>query len=180
MRLAPTPIAGAFLVELAPSTDERGSFVRVFDRALFARHALAAVVEQASISRTAHRGTLRGLHYQAPPHGEGKLVRVSRGRVHDVIVDLRPASPSFRAHLALELDAGEARALYVPRGCAHGFLTLVDDVEVSYQMDTAFVAAAARGVRWNDPAFGIAWPAEPRMMSSRDASYPDFLWPELG
>jgi dTDP-4-dehydrorhamnose 3,5-epimerase len=176
MVLTETRIAGAFVVEVAPARDERGLFARTFDRDVFAAHGLAADVIQTSISFNARAGTLRGLHYQAEPHGEEKLVRCVRGRVHDVIVDLRPGSATYREWLGIDLDEESRTALYVPRGCAHGFQTLTDGAELLYMMSTPYVPEAARGVRWDDPAFGIAWPSPPgpRVMSERDRGYPDF------
>jgi dTDP-4-dehydrorhamnose 3,5-epimerase len=176
MILTPTRIAGAYAVEVAPARDERGLFARTFDRDALAEHGLAADVVQASVSFNARAGTLRGLHYQAEPHGEDKLVRCVRGAVHDVIVDLRPDSPTYCEWLGLELDDESRNALYVPRGCAHGFQTLTDGAELLYMMTTPYVPEAARGVRWDDPAFGIAWPEPPgpRVMSERDRAYPDF------
>jgi dTDP-4-dehydrorhamnose 3,5-epimerase len=173
-----TELPGVAVVELAPLGDERGSFTRTFDAALFAAHGLDAGVVQCNTSFNVRAGTLRGLHYQASPHGEGKLVRCTRGRVYDVAVDLRPDSPAHRRWLGLELDADGTRSLFIPAGCAHGFQTLVDGSEVHYQMTCAYVPEAARGVRWDDPAFAIAWPDPPaareRVISARDRAFPDY------
>jgi dTDP-4-dehydrorhamnose 3,5-epimerase len=174
VRFQPTSVAGAWLLLPTWQEDERGSFARTFCRDELGGRGLVAEVAQSSVSRTHRRGTLRGLHYQAAPHGEVKLVRCTRGAVHDVIVDLRPGSPTFRAHFATRLDDRDGAALYVPEGCAHGFLTLADDCEVAYQMSTPYHPESARGVRWNDPAFGIAWPFEPVLIAERDRAYPDF------
>ena len=132
------------------------------------------VVAQANISHNAKAGTLRGLHYQAEPHGEPKIVHCVRGRIWDVAVDLRADSPTFREWVGVELSPEARRIFYIPRGCAHGFITLRDDTDVLYLMGAAFEPGAGRGVRWNDPAFGIRWPFEPAVLATRDASYEDF------
>jgi dTDP-4-dehydrorhamnose 3,5-epimerase len=173
-----TELAGVALVELQPLRDERGSFARTFDAELFAAHGLDAAVVQCNTSYNARAGTLRGLHYQAAPHEEGKLVRCIRGRVFDVVVDLRPDSPTHCRWLGVELDAGGTRTLFIPGGCAHGFQTLLDGSEVHYQMTRPYVPAAARGVRWDDPAFAIRWPEPPggkRIVSPRDRAFADYL-----
>jgi dTDP-4-dehydrorhamnose 3,5-epimerase len=174
LSFAPTAIDGAWLVEPVWRRDERGEFARTFCAEEFRRHGLEPRLVQASLSRTRRRGTLRGMHYQDDPHAETKLVRCARGAVHDVVVDLRPASPTFRRHLAVRLDAESGLQLYVPAGCAHGFLTLEDDAEIAYAMSVPFHPESARGVRWNDPAFGIAWPFEPVLIAERDRTWPDF------
>jgi dTDP-4-dehydrorhamnose 3,5-epimerase len=177
VRFIETPVAGALVVEPQPIEDGRGFFARTFSRADFSARGLDARVDQCSASFNARAGTLRGMHYQAAPHGEVKLVRCTRGAIFDVAVDLRPESPTYLRWAGVELSADDGRALYVPHGCAHGFQTLVDAAEVLYQISTPYVPAAARGVRWDDPAFGIDWPAPPaggRTMSARDAEYPDF------
>jgi dTDP-4-dehydrorhamnose 3,5-epimerase len=169
-----TPLAGASLVELERREDERGFFARTWCRREFEAHGLDGGLVQCSLSRNRRRGTLRGMHWQAPPHGEAKLVRCTRGAIWDVIIDLRPDSPTYTKHFAAELTAETGRALYIPEGFAHGFLTLADDVDVFYQMSAFYEPSAARGVRWNDPAFGIAWPVVEPILHPRDASYPDF------
>ncbi len=174
MRFVATPLTGAVLVEIEPNRDERGLFARTFCRDEFAAAGLPGEFVQASVSHNLKRGTLRGLHYQAPPHEEPKLVRCTRGAIHDVIVDLRRASPTHCRWFAVELSAENRRALYVPPGFAHGFQTLVDDTEILYQMAERYVADLARGVRWNDPAFAIDWPIADPFMSERDATYPDY------
>lgn len=176
MTLRETPLSGAFVVEVEAVHDERGFFARTFDREAFAAHGLSAEVGQASVSFNVQAGTLRGMHYQADPHGEEKLVRCTRGAVHDVIVDLRPDSPTFREWFGVDLDADSRRALYIPRGMAHGFQTLTDAAEVLYLISTRYVPASGRGVRWDDPAFGIRWPEPPgeRVISERDRTYTDF------
>jgi dTDP-4-dehydrorhamnose 3,5-epimerase len=174
VKFTPTAIPGVVRIDPEPQADERGSFARTYCEATFRAHGLEPVGIQCNISGNARRGTLRGLHYQAAPAEEAKLVRCVRGRVFDVAVDLRAESPSFRRWFGLELDAGRGEALYVPRGCAHGFLTLVDDTAVYYHMGAEYVPDLARGVRWNDPAFAIAWPSAPLHISPRDAAFPDF------
>lgn len=178
MKLVPTPLPGAYVVKLEPIGDERGWFARTFDAAAFAELGLDASVVQCNASFNERAGTLRGMHFQAEPHGEPKLVRCTRGAVYDVIVDLRADSTAFRQWFGIELRAGGTESLYAPSGLAHGFQTLEDASEVHYQMGQAYVPGAARGVRWDDPAFGIEWPAPPpagRVISKRDAAYPDFV-----
>jgi dTDP-4-dehydrorhamnose 3,5-epimerase len=172
-----TQVAGSYLVEPERIEDERGFFARSFSSDEFAARGLDTRVEQCSTSFNARRGTLRGLHYQTAPHGEAKLVRCTRGAIYDVAVDLRPDSPSYLRWVGSELSADNGHALFIPEGCAHGFQTLVDDSEVLYQISTPYVAEAARGVRWDDPAFDIEWPPPPpggRTMAPRDAGYQDF------
>lgn len=171
----PTPLAGAFVVEIEPKTDERGFFARTFCAHEFAARGLEPACVQCSVSFNLHAGTLRGMHWQAEPHAEAKLVRCTRGALHDVIVDLRPDSATFRRSFGIQLDAESRRALYIPRGFAHGFLTLEDHTEVLYQMSEFFAPDCARGARWNDPAFGIAWPFAPLHMNDRDRRWADFV-----
>lgn len=172
MRYTETPIAGAWLLDIEPQQDARGFFARTVCREEFTRHGLNGEIMQQSISWNALKGTLRGMHYQAPPHGEEKLVRVTRGVVFDVIVDIRPDSPSRRRWFGVELSAENRRQIYIPRGVAHGFQTLVDETEVLYEMTAAFQPAAARGLRWNDPALGIRWPLSVTVLSAQDAGWP--------
>lgn len=174
MILRSTELADLVLVELEPAADERGSFTRTFDAALWQEHGLPSEVVQCSVSRNRRRGTLRGLHFQEEPHGETKLVRCSRGAIFDVVVDLRRSSPTYCRWFGQELSERNDLMLVVPRGFAHGFLTLEDASEVHYQMSTPFVPEAARGVRWNDSAFGIVWPFAPDVISERDQTLPDF------
>ncbi|MCZ6455221.1 MAG: dTDP-4-dehydrorhamnose 3,5-epimerase [Alphaproteobacteria bacterium] len=169
-----TEVAGVRIVELEPHTDERGFFARSFCADEFGAAGIAMTVVQANISRNSRRGTLRGLHYQTEAAPEPKLVRCTAGRIFDVAVDLRPASSSFCRWTGHELDADSHNGLYIPAGCAHGFLTLSDDAEVTYLMGAGYAPELARGVRWNDPAFAIAWPFAPGTMSDKDATYPDF------
>jgi len=175
VRFIETKLAGTFIVEQERLEDERGFFARTWCRHEFGEHGLTSALAQCNISRSSRRGTLRGMHYQLAPHREAKLVRCTRGALYDVAVDLRSESPTFRDWVAVELTEDNSRMLYVPEGCAHGFQTLVDNTEVFYQMSESYDPDAARGVRWNDPAFGINWPMnEAPIMSARDAHYADF------
>jgi dTDP-4-dehydrorhamnose 3,5-epimerase len=174
MRFRKTSVAGAVVVEPERHEDERGYFARTFCVREFREQGLDPSVEQCNLSFNARRGTLRGMHSQRRPHEEVKLVRCVRGAIHDVIVDLRRESPTYLQHFGVELSAENGLALYVPKGVFHGFITLDDASEVFYQMSTPYVADAARGYRWNDPAFGIHWPVEVAVISARDASYPDY------
>ncbi len=167
-------VEGAWVIEPERHEDERGFFARTWDREEFAQRGLRDLVVQTSISYNRRRGTLRGLHYQAAPHGEAKLVRCTSGAIFDVVVDVRAESATFRRWVGVELTAENRHALYLPEGCAHGFLTLEHDSEVAYQMSAPYVAEAARGVRHDDPAFGIVWPEEIVVIADRDRSYPDF------
>lgn len=174
MRILDTAIEGAKLVELEPIEDQRGFFARSFCRREFEQHGLDPALVQCNVSFNHRRGTLRGMHFQRAPHAEAKLVRCTRGAIYDVIVDLRPQSPSFMRWIPAELSAENRRALYVPRGVAHGFQTLTDDAEVLYQMSEFYAPEAAAGVRWDDPAFAIRWPIAAPIVSARDRAYPDF------
>lgn len=169
-----TKLPGVWLVRLELREDERGSFARSWCAREFLAHGLNPSLAQCNVSFSRRRGTLRGLHYQAPPHAEAKLVRCIRGAIYDVALDLRPASPTFKHWTAVELTAENRRALYVPEGCAHGFQSLTDESEVFYQMSEFYQPESARGVRWNDPAFGIEWPVAEPIMAERDRAYPDF------
>jgi dTDP-4-dehydrorhamnose 3,5-epimerase len=173
MIFTPTRLSDAVIIDVERREDDRGFLARVFCEAEFADHGLDTRFVQASAIYTARCGTLRGLHYQSAPHAEVKLVRCTRGAAFVVIVDLRPDSPTFRQWLGTELNADNGRLLYVPEGFAQGYQTLVGDTEVTYQMSHEYVPAAASGVRWNDPAFDIAWPAaERRLVSERDQAWP--------
>jgi dTDP-4-dehydrorhamnose 3,5-epimerase len=176
MTFKETGIPGLVLVELEPVVDERGSFARTFDAAEWEARGMSGQVVQCNLSRNVRRGTLRGMHYQAEPHAESKLVRCSRGAIFDVAIDLRRESAMFRHWYGVELSAENDRILFIGEGLAHGFLTLTDDSEVLYQMSALYVPSSARGVRWDDPAFGIEWPESPRVMSERDRAYSDFKW----
>jgi dTDP-4-dehydrorhamnose 3,5-epimerase len=168
-----TKLGGAYVIEPERHQDERGFFARTWCEQEFARNGLQARWVQCNISFNAQRGTLRGLHYQMAPYEEIKL-RCTMGAIHDVIVDLRVDSPTFRQWLAFELTARNRLMLFVPAGFAHGFQTLTDDSEVFYQMSAFYAPASAHGVRWDDPAFGIRWPEAERLISQRDRSFPDF------
>ncbi len=174
MKFIPLPLDGAYLIEPEPHEDERGSFARTWCVREFAAHGLVATVAQCSTSFNRRRGTMRGMHYQVAPHGEVKVVRATRGAIHDVIVDLRPDSPTYLHSYGTRLDENNRHSLYIPEGCAHGFLTLEDNSEVFYQISQFYEPSASRGVRWNDPAFKIPWPGSVRVISERDESYPDF------
>ncbi|WP_439534554.1 dTDP-4-dehydrorhamnose 3,5-epimerase family protein [Polymorphobacter sp.] len=174
MRFEPTAIAGAWIVHTAPHVDARGSFARTFCAAEFAAAGIDFTPVQLNLSRNPHRHTLRGLHGNHPPHEEAKLVQCVRGHVFDVAVDLRPGSPTRLAHVGVDLPASGDTLFYIPPGCLHGFLTLTPDSDVLYHMGSAHMAGAGYGLRWNDPALGIAWPAAPALISERDAGYPDF------
>jgi dTDP-4-dehydrorhamnose 3,5-epimerase len=167
-----SPLAGAYTIEMDRREDERGFFARSYCAEEFAARGLGRAMPQSSVSFNARRGTLRGLHYQAEPHAEDKLVRCTAGAIYDVIVDLRPDSATARCWFGIELNAANHRSLFVPKGLAHGFLTLCDATEVLYMMSAPYVPGFERGVRWNDPAIGISWPAAPSVMSARDAGYP--------
>jgi dTDP-4-dehydrorhamnose 3,5-epimerase len=171
----PTILDGVVLVDPDRRSDERGYFARTWCRREFEEAGLDARLVQCSVSHNLRRHTLRGMHWQDPPHAEVKLVRCTRGAILDVIVDLRPDSQSYLCNLAVELDENNGRALYVPEGMAHGFLTLADNTDVSYQMSSFHEPSSARGARWNDPAFAIDWPTPAPILHPRDASYPDFV-----
>jgi dTDP-4-dehydrorhamnose 3,5-epimerase len=172
VRFVETPLPGAFVIEVEPHADERGLFARTFCGDAFAARGLASCFVQCSTSFNARAGTLRGMHWQDPPHAETKLVRCTAGAIFDAIVDLRPGSPTEGRWHAVELCAGTRRMLYVPEGFAHGFQALRDGSEVLYQMSRPFAPAAARGFRWDDPEVGIDWPLPPGPMSARDRELP--------
>jgi dTDP-4-dehydrorhamnose 3,5-epimerase len=176
VRFTETPLPGAWVIELEELGDERGWFARTFDAAEFRARGMNPAVVQCNASFNRRAGTLRGMHYQAEPRGESKLVRCVRGAIFDVAVDLRPDSPTHRDWHGVELSAENRLAFYVPAGLAHGFQTLTDDSEVLYQMGDPYVPEAARGVRWDDPMFGIDWPecSGERIVSERDSAYEDF------
>jgi dTDP-4-dehydrorhamnose 3,5-epimerase len=174
MRFEETAVHGAFLVTLERIEDERGFFARTWCAEQFAARGLNHRLAQSSVSHNARRATLRGMHYQAAPHEEAKLVRCTSGAVYDVIVDARPDSPSVGAHVGVELACGADTMLYVPEGVAHGFITLADHTELSYLISTPYEPGAQRGFRWDDPVLGIQWPLRPECISARDASLPAF------
>lgn len=167
-----TELPGVWVVEPEASRDERGFFARTWCAREFAARGLTADLAQCSVSWNRARGTVRGLHFQAAPHEEAKLVRCTRGAIHDVAFDLRPASPTRHRFVAVELTADNRRMLFVPEGVAHGFQTLVDDTEVFYQISREYDPEAQRGVRWHDPALGITWPVRDAIVSVRDAALP--------
>ena len=178
MRILPTPLPPAAVIEVEPHEDSRGLFARTHCAELFAAHGLPVGFVQSSLSFSPRRHTLRGLHYQGAPHAEAKLVRCTRGAAWDVVLDLRPTAGSFLRWHAVELTADNRRSVYVPAGFAHGFLTLQDDTELLYQMTEFHTPEAACGVRWDDAAFAIPWPCAAPIMSVRDATYADFAaWP---
>jgi dTDP-4-dehydrorhamnose 3,5-epimerase len=171
-----TPLQGAYLIEMEPLEDERGFFARTFCQEEFRKRSLNPTIAQCNVSYNRTRGTLRGLHYQVAPHSEAKVVACLRGAIYDVIVDLRPDSATYLQWLAFDLRGGERFSmLYIPEGFAHGFQTREDHTEVFYQMSASYHPASARGLRWNDPAFGIKWPEDNRVISEKDQSYPDFV-----
>jgi dTDP-4-dehydrorhamnose 3,5-epimerase len=177
MRFEQSPLPGTWTIELEPFEDERGSFARTFDVEELRARGLQLNVVQCNAAFTRRRGTLRGMHYQAEPHGEPKLVRCVRGAAFHVAVDLRPDSPTYCGWHGVELSAANQRSLYLPRGMAHGSQALVDDCEILYLMGHRYVPEAARGVRWDDPAFAIEWPAVDggvRLLSERDRSFADW------
>ena len=174
MRFTETRVQGAFVIEPERFEDERGFFARTFCAKEFAERGLDPRISQGNVSYNERRGTLRGMHYQRPPHAEAKVVRCTRGAVHDVIVDLRPESPTYLAHFAIRLDEDNRMMLYVPEGCAHGYLTLADRTEVAYLMSQAYSPSHGAGVRYDDPVFGIEWPEPVRVILERDRTYPDF------
>ena len=169
-----TNLDGAFIVETQKLEDERGFFARTFCQREFQKHGLNTNLAQCNISYNKVKGTLRGMHFQIAPHQEAKLVRCTQGAIHDVIIDIRPDSPTYLKHFAIDLTANENNALYVPEGFAHGFLTLEPETYVFYQMSEFYAPGYGRGFRWNDPTFNIEWHGDVNMISERDASYPNY------
>lgn len=174
MIVEPTALPGVFVITPELLADERGAFARTYCAEEFRANGLNPQVAQCSVSFNPTAGTLRGMHYQVEPYGEVKLVRCTMGAIYDVVVDLRPESPTYCRWVGAELTAVNRQSLYIPRGLAHGFVTLVEQTEVLYQISVPFQPGAGAGVRWDDPAFGIVWPFAPRLMSERDATYPDY------
>lgn len=170
-----TGVEGVLLIRQERREDERGFFARTFCREEFQRQGIDFHVAQCNTSWNRVRGTLRGMHYQKPPHAEAKIVACTRGRLYDVALDLRPESPTFRKHVGQILDPRDGTMFFLPEGVAHGFITLVDDTEAAYWMSTPYHTASAAGVRYDDPAFGIAWPEPVRAIADRDRTYPDFI-----
>jgi dTDP-4-dehydrorhamnose 3,5-epimerase len=174
MRFTELELAGAWLIEIEPHWDERGFFARTYCAREFAEHDLVPVIAQSSTSFNAKRGTVRGMHYQAAPHSEEKVVRCTAGSIFDVIVDIRPDSPTYSRWCGVELTGENRRMLYVPAGFAHGFQTLTGDTEVLYQISAEYAPEASHGIRWADPSLNIAWPITAGVIvSERDASFPD-------
>jgi dTDP-4-dehydrorhamnose 3,5-epimerase len=169
-----TSVQGCFIIEPDRFDDDRGYFSKIWDVKEFRDRGLSTDFAQFNLAFNHKAGTLRGMHFQAPPHEEVKLVRCTRGVVYDVIVDLRPASPTYLKWSGVELSGDNYRTYYVPRGCAHGYVTLTDHAEVTYNVSAHYAPSAARGVRWNDPAFAIQWPMQPKVINPRDANYPDY------
>jgi dTDP-4-dehydrorhamnose 3,5-epimerase len=174
VRFVSTELEGAYIVEPERHEDDRGFFARTWSRDELVDQGLVGDLSQCSISRNTHAGTLRGMHFQTTPHEEVKLVRCTAGAVHDVLVDLRPGSPTHAAWVAVELDADRANAVYIPKGFAHGFQTLVDGAEVLYMISDPYAPDAASGVRFDDPSFGIDWPLPVTVISERDRAWPDY------
>ena len=171
---SPTKLEGAFIIQPEKMEDSRGFFCRIWCQEDFKARGLNPSLAQCSISFNPSTGTLRGMHYQVPPHEEVKLVRCTQGAIFDVIIDLRPKSPTFKQWVAETLTCNNYKIMYVPKGFAHGFQTLAPNTEVFYQMSDAHASKSARGIRWNDPIFGITWPkTHSRIISSRDNEYPD-------
>ncbi len=173
MLLTETKLSGVYVIEIEPQKDERGFFARSWDTREFERLGLNPKIVQCSVSFNAKRGTLRGMHYQVSPYAEEKLVRCTMGAIYDVVLDLRPDSDTYKQWIAEELSAENHRALYIPEFCAHGFQTIVDSSEVYYQISEFFHPDCASGVRFDDPAFGIDWPIEKKIVSDKDLSFVD-------
>ncbi|MFN3075595.1 MAG: dTDP-4-dehydrorhamnose 3,5-epimerase [Alphaproteobacteria bacterium] len=170
----PTAIAGAFVIEQERREDDRGFFARAFCAREFADHGLDPVVVNVNNSLSAHRGTMRGIHYQLPPKSEAKTIRVLRGSMVDAVVDLRPDSPTFGRYVMVTLTAEDRRMVHIPKGCANGFMTLEDNTEVMYFVSEYYSPAYERGIRWNDPFFAIPWPLQPTNITDKDSGHPDF------
>lgn len=175
MIFAEAKLPGVFVIDIEPLEDERGFFARAWCEREFAEHGLSTRIAQCNVAYNPRKSTLRGMHFQAVPHAEVKLVRCTRGAIYDVVVDLRPQSPTFMRWSGIELTAENRRMLYVPEGLAHGYQTLVDETETYYQVSESYAPGFERGARWDDPAFGIVWPeAEQRIISEKDRSWPDY------
>lgn len=174
MTFTETALPGAFVIEPELIKDERGFFARIWSEVEFAEHGLESRLVECNSSFNLKKGTLRGMHYQLAPYAQAKLVSCLRGSIYDVIIDLRRESPTFKKWVGVQLSASTRLMLYVPKGLAHGFQTLENETEVFYQMSEVYSVEHAAGVRWNDPAFGIEWPADERTIIHRDATYPDF------
>lgn len=175
MEFTPTAVEGAFIIDLNPIGDDRGFFTRTYCAREFREHGIHPRIAQCNLCFNHQKGTLRGLHYQVAPAAESKLVRCLRGAIHDIIVDLRPESPSFLQHVAVELSSENRRALFVPPMCAHGYQTLADDTEVFYQTGEFYAPECERGLRYDDPALHLSWPLPVANVSPKDSN-----WPLLG
>jgi dTDP-4-dehydrorhamnose 3,5-epimerase len=174
MTFQETKLPGVFEIDLELKSDDRGFFARSWCQKEFSSHKLNAKLVQCNVSFNSRRGTLRGIHYQVAPYAETKLVRCTKGVIYDVVVDLRSQSPTFRGWIGVMLTAKKRNMVYVPEGCAHGFLTLEDETEVFYQMSEFYRPEATQGVRWDDPAFRIFWPRPVEVISERDRAYPNY------
>lgn len=174
MKFLETDFKNCFLIDIDKEIDHRGFFARVWDKKIFASHNINTNLSQCSISANKKIGTLRGIHYQTYPHEEDKLVRCTRGRIFDVVVDLRPNSKTYKKWMGVELSEENYRMIYIPKGIAHGFQTLEDNTEVFYQISDEYMPNYSKGIRWNDPTFDIEWPIDSPIMSQRDKEYPNF------
>lgn len=180
LRLTNLPLTGAFRIEPTFHEDDRGAFARAWCRREFSRAGIEVEFVQANMARTAEAGTIRGLHYQAPPHSEAKLLRCTRGSIYDVVVDVRPGSDTHGEWTGIELDASSASQVFVPAGCAHGYQTLEEGSEVFYLVSAFYAPGAERGIRYDDPAFGIDWPRAPTVLSEKDRSWPPYTGSDAG
>jgi len=169
-----TKLKGAFIIDLEKHQDGRGFFARAYCEKEFRDHGIEPDVVQANVSYNKYKHTLRGMHFQAEPYGEAKLVRCTRGAIYDVIIDVRKNSPTYKEWIGVELSEDNYRMLYVPEGFAHGFITLHDETVITYQVSEFYTPGAEKGIRWDDPEFGIDWPAEPVIISEKDENWPDF------
>lgn len=174
MKFCETKISGVFAVELEPIADERGFFARTYCPDEFAAAGIGFKPVQTSLSRNTQKHTLRGMHYQDSPHAEAKLIHVTRGAIYEVVVDVRPDSATYGKWVSLELEERSGRGVFVPEGCAHGFLTLAADTDILYQIGRMYEPGHAKGYRWDDPRLNIAWPAAPEIVSAADRAWPDF------
>jgi dTDP-4-dehydrorhamnose 3,5-epimerase len=175
MKFTPTPLSGSFVIDMELFRDERGFFTYSFDRSKLEQHGLPGGIVQSNISFNHRKGTLRGMHFQVAPKAQPKLVRATAGAIYDVIVDVRPGSPTYCQWFGVELSAENRKSLYVPAGFAHGFQTLADNTEVLYEMFEWYAPETARGVRYDDAAFGIKWPLDVSVISERDRTYADYV-----
>jgi dTDP-4-dehydrorhamnose 3,5-epimerase len=174
MKFVDTELAGVHVIDIEPLTDERGMFARSWCQREFSEEGLTTSVSQCSLSFNPIKGTLRGMHYQGPPNAETRIVRCTRGAAFDVVIDLRRESASYKRWFGVLLTEENHRMIYIPEGIAHGFITIEPNTELFYQISTPYAAESVRGIRWNDPAFGVVWPLDPAVISQRDATFPDF------